>query len=95
MVPMCSQVICDNVFTCCHSQPGKAISTGRVVRVGSLKRSISQVCNRSLTPMNTKCSHGHDKVCANIIQLETKIKTIDHLFLVWFLILKYIVFIIF
>ena len=48
MIPMYSQVIYDNVFTCCHSQPGKAISAGRVVRVGSVKRSISQVCNRSL-----------------------------------------------
>ena len=34
MVPLCSQVIYDNVFTCCHSQPGKAISAGRLVRVG-------------------------------------------------------------
>ena len=41
-----------------------------------MKRSISEVCNRRLKssvflhPMNTKCSHGHDKVCANIIQLK-------------------------
>ena len=34
MVPMCFQVIYDNVFTYCHSQPGKAISTGRVVTAG-------------------------------------------------------------
>ena len=64
-----------------------------------MKRSISQVSDRSLKsrvflyPMTTKYSHGHDKVCANIIQLK-KIKVIIF-FLVWFLIINILVFIIF
>ena len=50
-----------------------------------MKRSISQVCNISLkssvflNPMATKCSQGHNKVCANIIRLKN-IK-IDNIFL--------------
>ena len=51
-----------------------------------MKRSISQVSNRSLKssvfshPMTTKWSwsHGHDTVCANIIQLK-KMKS-DNIF---------------
>ena len=41
--------------------------------------SISQICNISLKsnvflhPMTTECSHGHEQVCSNIIQLN-KIK---------------------
>ena len=47
-----------------------------------MKRSISQVSNRSLKssvflhPMTTKCLHSHDKVCANVIQLKKNKKVI-------------------
>ena len=44
--------------------------------------------------MTTKCSYGHDNVCANVMHLRKKIK-IDNIFLVIFLIKKYPVFIIF
>ena len=37
--------------------------------------------------MTTKWLHGHDKVCANIIQQKKNLKS-DNIFLVWFLILK-------
>ena len=60
-----------------------------------MKRSISQVSNRSLKsrvlhPMTTKCSHGHDKVCAKIVQLK-KLKVMIFV-LVCFLIKQILVF---
>ena len=65
-----------------------------------MKMSMSQVCNISLKssvllhPMTTKCSHGHDNVCANLNATETKLKLIIFFLLVIFLIKKYPVFII-
>ena len=42
--------------------------------------------------MTTKCLHGHDKVCANMIQLNFFfIKSAKNI-LVWFLIKKILVF---
>ena len=48
---------------------------------------------KKLHPMTTKCSHDHEKVCSNIIQLK-KFRLIIGFFRVIFLIKKYPVFII-
>ena len=66
-----------------------------------MKRTISQVSNRSLKssvflhPMTTKWLHGHDKVCANIIQQKTNLKSDNILLVLFFNLKKFSFFIIF